>query len=106
MVPHGEAPSAEHVPADRRHLIMYACLEGSGAMLMGGDSPSEEFEKPHGICVMLPVEDPAAAERIFHALAEGGTVQMPIEKTFWSDRFGMLIDRFNIPWMINCEKTG
>lgn len=42
-------------------------------------------------------------ERILNALAGNGTVQMPLQKTFWAVRFGMLVDRFGIPWMINCE---
>ncbi|MGZ3362940.1 MAG: VOC family protein, partial [Xanthobacteraceae bacterium] len=45
------------------------------------------------------------AERVFHALAESGTVRMPIQETFWAKRFGMLVDRFGTPWMINCEKA-
>jgi PhnB protein len=46
----------------------------------------------------------AAAERIFNALVEGGTVQIPFAETFWALRFGMLVDRFGVPWLINCEK--
>ena len=42
-------------------------------------------------------------KQIFAGLAEGGTVKMPLEKTFWADRFGLLVDRFGIPWQVNCE---
>ena len=52
----------------------------------------------------LGVDTPAEAERIFNALAEEGTVRMPLEETFWAQRFGMLSDQFGTPWMINCEK--
>jgi PhnB protein len=55
--------------------------------------------------VSLSLQDPAEAGRIFYALADKGTVTMPIEKTFWAARFGMLVDRFGIPWMINCEEA-
>jgi PhnB protein len=55
--------------------------------------------------VTLGITDPSDAERIFHALAENGTVRMPIQETFWAIRFGMLVDRFGTPWMINCEKA-
>jgi PhnB protein len=55
--------------------------------------------------VNIGLQDPREAERIFHALAENGKVNMPIEKTFWAERFGMLVDRFGIPWMINCEEA-
>jgi PhnB protein len=72
---------------------------------MGSDSPPEYFEQPKGMYVSLQIDDPAEAERIFHALAEGGAVRMPIEETFWATRFGMVVDRFGTPWMINCEKA-
>jgi len=55
--------------------------------------------------VLLGIDDPVDAERIFHALAENGTVQMPLQKTFWSVRFGVLVDQFGIPWAINCEQA-
>lgn len=47
----------------------------------------------------------ADAERIFHALAENGTVRMPLQQTFWAVRFGMVVDQFGIPWMVNCEQA-
>jgi PhnB protein len=74
-------------------------------VLMGSDSPAHMFEEPKGTYVSLHPESPAEAERIFDALAEGGTVRMPIAETFWAARFGMLVDRFGTPWMINCEKA-
>jgi PhnB protein len=55
--------------------------------------------------VALQTKDPSEAERIFHDLAEDGKVRMPMQETFWATRFGMLVDRFGIPWMINCEKV-
>jgi len=57
-----------------------------------------------GFSVSLGIDEPAEAERVFNALAEGGSVTMPIQQTFWALRFGMLVDRFGTPWMINCEK--
>lgn len=53
--------------------------------------------------MQIAVKDPLDAERIFQALAERGTVRMPIQKTFWAARFGMLVDRFGLAWMVNCE---
>jgi PhnB protein len=50
------------------------------------------------------VDTPAEAERIFHEMSDGGKVQMPIGETFWARRFGMLTDKYGIPWMVNCEK--
>ena len=60
------------------------------------------FHKPQGFSVSLTVADPAEAERKFKALCEGGSVNMPFGKTFFSRGFGMCVDQFGIPWMVNC----
>ena len=57
-----------------------------------------------GFSVTVNVDKPAEAERIFKALTEKGTIRMELQETFWAQRFGVLIDRFGTPWMINCEK--
>ena len=104
MLPHEGTPAAEHVPPEWRNKIMHARLTVGDKVLMGSDAPPAHHEPMKGFSVTLGVEDPADAERIFHALAENGTVRMPIQQTFWAARFGMLVDRFGTPWMINCEK--
>jgi PhnB protein len=71
--------------------------------LMGSDAPPSCYEKMNGFSVTIGIQDPAEAERIFHALADNGTVRMPIQQTFWATRFGMVVDKFGTPWMINCE---
>lgn len=105
MLSHGAAPSAEHVPPAWHDKIMHARLEVGDRILMGSDTPPEYYEETKGFYVQLGIDDPAEAERIFQALAENGTVRMPIEPTFWASRFGMLVDQFGIPWMINCETS-
>lgn len=105
MMTHREAPSAEHVPVEWHDKIMHVCLDMGDRLLMGSDSPEEHFETPQGFYVQVSIESPSEAERIFHALAENGKVKMPIDQTFWSVRFGMLVDQFGTPWMINCEKA-
>jgi PhnB protein len=55
--------------------------------------------------VNLQVDRPADADRIFDALADDGNVTMPLQPTFWAARFGMVVDRFGTPWMINCAPT-
>lgn len=102
---YGDTPAAEHVSAESRDRIMHVRLVVGDAVLMGSDSPPEMFEAMKGLYVSLQIESPQEAERIFHALAEGGAVVMPIEETFWAVRFGMVVDRFGTPWMINCEKA-
>ena len=104
MATYRETPMAAHVSPEWRDKIIHATLVVGDAVLMGADSPPGNFETPAGFSVTIQVKEPAEAERLFHALAEGGKVTMPIQKTFWSARFGMLVDRFGIPWMINCEQ--
>ena len=72
---------------------------------MASDAPPGRFEKMQGFSVSLVLKDPAEAERIFNAFADGGTVRMPLGETFWAIKFGMLTDRFGTPWMVNCEKA-
>ena len=104
MIPHGDTPAAAHVPAEWRDKIVHARMVVGDKVLMGGDAPPGCGDAMQGFSVSLGIDDPAEAERVFHALAENGTVRMPIGETFWALRFGMLVDQFGTPWMINCEK--
>jgi PhnB protein len=72
---------------------------------MGSDTtPDRPTDDMSGCSISLNVDSVAEAERVFAALAQDGTVQMPLEATFWAARFGMLVDRFGVAWMVNCEK--
>ena len=103
MLPHRGTPAEQHVAPEWRDKIMHAKLVVGGDVLMASDAPPDRKQATGGYSVSLQVEEPAEAERIFNALKEGGTVRMPLEKTFWARSFGMLVDRFGTPWMINCE---
>jgi PhnB protein len=105
MMPHAGSPMEEHVPPEWRSKILHASLIVGDQELMGSDAPPDRYEEPKGFSVSLHVKGPADAERAFYALAEGGTVKMPLQQTFWTVRFGMLVDRFGIPWMFNCEQA-
>ena len=102
---YGESPMAKEMPAEIHGKIMHTRFEVGDNVLMGADACSERFEAPRGISISINLKDPVEAERIFRGLSEGGKVTMPIEETFWAVRFGMLVDQFGIPWMINCEKN-
>jgi PhnB protein len=104
MMDHGGSPMAAQTPPGWEDKIMHARMVVGNTLLMGSDSPPEHYETPKGFAVSLMIDSPEDADRIFQALAENGTVEMPIGKTFWAIRFGMLVDRFGIPWMINCEQ--
>jgi PhnB protein len=105
MIAHEGTPAAEHVPAEWRTKIMHAELKLDGQILMGADAPPNRYQSPRGFAVTIQTPQPAEADRVFGALAENGQVQMPIQETFWAARFGMLVDRFGIPWMVNCPKA-
>jgi PhnB protein len=105
MIPHEGTPAADYVPAEWRAKILHARMVVGDQILMASDAPPGRQAKPQGFSVNLAFKDPAEAERVFKALAEGGSVTMAFGETFWAMRFGMLVDRFGIPWMVNCEKA-
>ena len=105
MMTYEGSPVADPVPVESRNKILHATLNVGDEVLTGADAPPEHYQKPQGFSVTLGIKDPADAERIFHALCENGTVEMALQETFWALRFGMLVDRFGIPWMINCGKA-
>ncbi len=103
---YGESPAADQAPAGFGDKIMHARVTFAGQTLMGADSPPGRYETPRGITLSVGVADEGEAKRIFDGLAAGGTVHMPLQKTFWAAAFGMLADRFGISWMVNCEAAG
>ncbi len=105
MATYGSTPAGEHVSPDWREKIMHAEMKIGDALLMGADAPADRYQPPQGISITLQTDQPAEADRVFEALAENGQVQMPIQQTFWAARFGMLTDRFGIPWMVNCAQA-
>ena len=105
MLSYGDSPMAEQVPADWRSKILHATLTVGENVLMGADVLPEQYQPPRGFHIAVGIQDPGEAERVFEALSEGGTVQMPIQKTFWAVRFGVLLDRFGISWEVNCEQA-
>jgi PhnB protein len=105
MLPHTGTPAEGHVPEEWRTKVLHGRLNIDGQILMASDAPPGRYSKPQGFSISLGIKDPAEAERIFRELGENGSVIMPIGETFWATRFGMLVDRFGIPWMINCEKA-
>lgn len=106
MLRHDEAPELMPSPPERKHQIMHARMSIAGGTLMASDAPPERFHKPQGFAVSLTVGDPLEAEHKFKLLSEGGTVNMPFGKTFFSRGFGMCLDAFGIPWMVNCPMEG
>lgn len=104
MMTYGDSPMKDKTAPEQQKNIMHASLKVGETVLMGSDAPPQHFATPAGMSVTLDLATPEEAEQVFAALAEGGSVRMPIQETFWAKRFGMLTDRFGTPWMFNCAK--
>jgi PhnB protein len=98
MLAYGDSPMAAEVAPEERGWIVHATLSVGSAQLMGADVHGHEPAR--GFFALLAADDLNAAERIFAALADGGEVRMPLQKTFWSPAFGVVVDRFGTPWEI------
>ena len=101
LLAYGDTPMAKEVAAEWREKIVHATLAFDDCELAGSDVQSDHYRQPQGFSVLVDIEDVEKARRIFTALAEGGSVAMPMQETFWSPAFGVLTDRFGIPWEIN-----
>ena len=100
MMTYGDAPPGPHNTPDMANKVIHARLVAGDLVLMASDGPEAEVRK--GFAVALQVDTVAEADKLFAALSEGGTVTMPVGETFFSKRFGMLTDKFGVPWMVNC----
>lgn len=105
MFRYAGSPLADQVPTDWQDKVMHASLTAGGQVLMGGDVAPDRYEEPRGFSLSIQVKDTAEAERVFDEMGKGGRIVLPLEQTFWAARFGMLVDRFGVPWLINCEGT-
>lgn len=101
---YGESPMAAHSPAETHVRIMHVTMTVGDQVLQGADTPGP-YSQPAGFSVAVHVDDPAEGGRMFAALSEGGKVPMPYQATFWAKGFGMCIDRFGTPWIVNAGQT-
>jgi PhnB protein len=103
LMRYDNAPGCDQMPAEMKSKVLHARFAVGDVVVMASDCPPDRYVKPQGAAIALSVDQPAEADRLFHRLAESGTVTMPIDKTFFAERFGMVTDKFAIPWMISCE---
>jgi PhnB protein len=96
-------PLAGQVPPDWQNKVMHCSLTIDTQTLMAGDVAPERYEEPKGFSLSLQMSDTTEAEQVFKELSKDGRIVMPLEETFWAARFGMVVDRFGIPWLINCD---
>ena len=101
----GESPMASSTPVEAHGRIMHVTLQIGDQVLQGADAPQGLFTKPAGFRVAVHFDDVAEGERVFSALAQDGTIQMPFQSTFWAKGFGMLIDQFGTPWIVNAGQA-
>ena len=97
------SPAEQHMPPDWGDKVLHARFTIDGNVVMASDAPPGHFAQPQGFSLSLSLNDTSKGEQLFNKLAEGGTLQMPFGPTFWAKGFGMCVDRFGIPWMVNCE---
>jgi PhnB protein len=95
-----DSPDPCSCTAGSEDKVMHASFRIGDSTLMASDGRCQGQPSFQGISLSLTAADDAEAERLFAALAEGGQVQVPLEKTFFSSRFGMVADRFGVPWMV------
>ncbi|SNT09089.1 PhnB protein [Noviherbaspirillum humi] len=104
MMTHGESPVRDQLPPGNEDRVMHARLVLDQGVLMAGDAMvgcGSAYQGMKGFSLTLSYANAADAKPVFEALSEGGTITMPLQKTFWADSFGMLTDRFGTPWIIN-----
>ena len=100
----GESPFKDQMPPEHHGRVLHARVEAGDAAILASDShPAMGWAGNHGFAVALLFDKPEEVDPVFNRLAEGGKVDMPVDKTFWSARFGMCTDKFGIPWILNCE---
>ncbi|GLQ95221.1 VOC family metalloprotein YjdN [Dyella acidisoli] len=104
-----DAPASEdyQTSPEVADKIMHASLAiGSTHLMMSDGQAGQEKTNHSGFSLSVSASDAASGEKCFNALAQGGQVTMPFQKTFWTDGFGMLVDKFGIPWMVNVAHEG
>ena len=101
LMTHAQSPIAVQTPPGSADRIMHASLDLGDRKLMASDAMPGHYQGMKGFSLSLTYPTVAEAKRVFEALAEGGKVTMPLDKTFWAEAFGMLVDRFGTPWMVN-----
>jgi PhnB protein len=95
-----EPPPPDKVPPGSENKVMHSCFRIGDTRVMASDGHCLGQPKFQGVSLTLTVANDAEAERLFAALSNGGQVQMPMAKTFFSSRFGMVADRFGVSWMV------
>jgi PhnB protein len=106
LMRYSESPMADQTPKELLNKVMHGRIALGDNVIMASDSPPDRFKKPSGFSINISIDTPEEADRIYSAFSDQAKIEacMPYGETFWAHRFGMFIDQFGVPWMINCEK--
>ena len=101
MRAHEDTPAGSQVPAEWQKKILHARMTTPGGALMGSDAPPGRQAKPQGFSVSLSGNSTEKTKQVWDALADGATISLPLDQAPWGGTFGMLVDRYGIPWMLH-----
>lgn len=100
----GESPMGDQTPAEDKDKVMHATFEARGQQIMGSDMPpGMPFTGYHGFSLSVQASSVDEGRQLFDALGAGGKVTMPYGPQFWAAGFGMVEDKFGVPWMVNVD---
>jgi len=102
MLSYKDSPAAASAAHDWQDKILHANINIAGVELAGADLRPEDYQKPRGFYVLLGINSAAEVNSIFNALCLDGTIILAPQKTFWSKNYAIVVDRFGVPWKINC----
>jgi PhnB protein len=106
VMKYGDAPAGSPVPPNWNDKVMHTSIPLGDALLMGCDAPQGSSTPLGGFQISVQSNNESEVNRIYEALKDGGSVQMPMAQTFWSPRFGMCTDKFGVAWMIGMPGPG
>jgi len=104
---YGGSPMTEHVTEENKDKIMHTSIKIGDSVIMACDNVFDAQNPTtvgNNISLAIGGDDVASAEGMFESLSDGATIIMPMQETFWAERFGMLVDKFGINWMFNVDK--
>ena len=102
MLPFSQSPEAGNVPEAWKSKIVHGNIEIGDINIAGDDLQPEHYKQPNGFYILLGIEDETKTRAVFESLSKNGKVVFPLQKTFWSPCYGIVIDQFGVPWKVNC----
>ena len=102
MLEFKDSPTSTSVPKEWQHKIVHANISIEGIELAGADVGPEQYKKPRGFNILLGLNAESTVKSVFDQMSVGGEVIFPPQKTFWSPCYAIVVDRFGVPWKLNC----